>query len=281
MHLPVRLRVPLVGLAIAPPRCSSARVAAAPAPPTHEVPTTAVAVVGAETVAKAKLDALMTQVCVQYKAAKKACPKPGSAERKQLQQSFVAQLVQQAEFDEAGKQLKVTVKQADMDSNLKKLELQYAKGADGKVDAAKWKKVLADNHTTRGHGRREPAQQPAAPGDLREADEERDRLRQGSRGLLRQEQEDATRRPRAARSATSWSRTRRWPTRSTRSSPRATRSSRRWPRSTRSIRARRPSGGKLGTHPEGPDRPGVRQGRLQPSRPARSRRRSRAPTAGT
>ena len=91
---------------------------------------------GGQTVAKAKLDALLTQVCVQYKAAKKACPKPGSAERKQLQQSFVAQLVQQAEFDQAGKQLKVTVKQADLDSNLKKLELQYAKGADGKVDAA-------------------------------------------------------------------------------------------------------------------------------------------------
>ena len=97
---------------------------------------------------QAKLDDLLAQVCVQYKAAKKACPKPGTAERKQLQQSFVAQLVQQAEFDDAGKQLKVTVKQKDVDSNLQKLELQYAKGADGKVDDAKWKKVLSDNHTS-------------------------------------------------------------------------------------------------------------------------------------
>jgi foldase protein PrsA len=148
MHLPVRLRVPLVGLTI----CSTALLVSAcggsSGSSDKEVPSTAVAVVGAETIAKAKLDTLMTQVCVQYKAAKKACPKPGTAERKQLQQSFVAQLVQQAEFDEAGKQLKVTVKQADVDKNLQKLELQYAKGTDGKVDDAKWKKVLADNHTS-------------------------------------------------------------------------------------------------------------------------------------
>ncbi len=91
---------------------------------------------------------LLAQVCVQYKAAKKACPKPGTAARKQLQQSFVAQLVQQAEFDVAGKQLKVTVKQKDIDSSLQKLELQYAKGANGKVDDTKWKKVLTDNHTS-------------------------------------------------------------------------------------------------------------------------------------
>ena len=58
--------------------------------------------------------------------------------------------MQQAEFDAAAKQLKVAVKQKDVDSNLQKLKLQYAKGADGKVDDAKWKKVLADNHTTRG-----------------------------------------------------------------------------------------------------------------------------------
>jgi foldase protein PrsA len=148
MHLPVRLRVPLVGLTI----CSTALLVSAcggsSGSSDKEVPSTAVAVVGAETIAKAKLDTLMTQVCVQYKAAKKACPKPGTAERKQLQQSFVAQLVQQAEFDEAGKQLKVTVKQADVTKNLQKLELQYAKGTDGKVDDAKWKKVLADNHTS-------------------------------------------------------------------------------------------------------------------------------------
>ena len=193
----------------------------------------------------------MTQVCVQYKAAKKACPKPGSAERKQLQQSFVAQLVQQAEFDEAGKQLKVTVKQSEIDTNLQKLELQYAKGADGKVDDAKWKKVLTDNHTSR----------PRVVENLRngllrqaiyvESDQERDRRRRGRQGVLREEQEDLrdAREPpdpphpgqeqgagrqdlRAARQAT-------------------TRSSRRSPRSTRSIPARRRPEGKLGSIQKG------------------------------
>ncbi|HET6174714.1 MAG TPA: peptidylprolyl isomerase [Gaiellales bacterium] len=148
MHLSARLRVPLAGFAL----CSTALLISAcggsSASDKNKVPTTAVAVVGTETVPRTKLDTLLTQVCVQYKAAKKACPKPGSAERKQLQNSFVAQLVQQAEFDVAGRQLKVAVKQKDVDSSLQKLELQYAKGTNGKVDPAKWKKVLTDNHTT-------------------------------------------------------------------------------------------------------------------------------------
>lgn len=148
MHLSARLRVPLAGFAL----CSAALLISACGGSSNagkkDVPETAVAVVGTETVSRSKLDSLLAQVCVQYKAAKKACPKPGSAARKQLQQSFVAQLVQQAEFDVAGKQLKVAVRQKDVDSSLQKLELQYAKGADGKVDAAKWKKVLSDNHTS-------------------------------------------------------------------------------------------------------------------------------------
>ena len=153
MHLPVRLRVPLAGLAL----CSAALLISAcggssasddDSTSSKTVPADAVAIVGAETVPRTKLAELMEQVCVQYKAAKKACPKPGSAERKQLQQSFVTQLVTQAEFDEAGKQLEVTVKQSEIDTNLNKLKLQYAKGANGKVDDAKWQKVLKDNHTT-------------------------------------------------------------------------------------------------------------------------------------
>ena len=147
MHLPVRLRVPLVGLTI----CSTALLASAcggSSGSSDNVPSTAIAVVGSETVAKSSLDTRMATLCEQYKAAKKACPKPGTAARKQLQQSVVVTLVQQAEFAEAGKQLKVVVKPADVTKNLQKLELQYAKGANGKVDAAKWKKVLADNHTS-------------------------------------------------------------------------------------------------------------------------------------
>src|SRR6185312_8604094 len=82
MHLPVRLRVPLAGLAF----CSAALLVSAcggssskssTSSGTTSVPASAVAIVGAETVPRAELDRLMTQVCVQYKAAKKACPKPG------------------------------------------------------------------------------------------------------------------------------------------------------------------------------------------------------------
>jgi parvulin-like peptidyl-prolyl isomerase len=156
MHLPARFRVPLAGIAL----CSVALLISAcgggsskssdstTSSSSSAVPASAVAVIGGETVPRSKLTSLMSQVCVQYKAAKKACPKAGSAALKQLQASFVTQLVQQAEFDAAAKQLHVTVKEADVTSNLLKLKLQYAKGTNGKVDDAKWKKVLADNHTT-------------------------------------------------------------------------------------------------------------------------------------
>ena len=255
MHLPVRLRVPLVGLAL----CSTALLISAcgGSSASDTIPTarrsrpTAVAVVGAETVPRRSSTALMTQVCVQYKAAKKACPKPGSAERKQLQQSFVAQLVTQAEFDEAGKQLKVTVKQADDRHEPQEARAAVRQGHQRQGRRRQVEEGPGGQSHDAGRGRREPPRRAAAPGHLRQADEGRDRRRRGREGVLHEEQEDATRRPRAARSATSWSRTRPLPTRSTRSSPRATRSSRRWPRSTRSIPARRKTGGKLGSIQKG------------------------------
>ena len=173
MHLPARLRVPLAGLAL----CSAALLISAcggsSAPMQQDGPGRRRRHRRRRDGAADEAGQLLAQVCVQYKAAKKACPKPGSAERKQLQQSFVAQLVQQAEFDDAGKQLKVAVKQKEIDTNLQKLELQYAKGSNGKVDDAKWKKVLTDNHTTRGDVSRQHQQRAPAAGHLRQADEER------------------------------------------------------------------------------------------------------------
>lgn len=151
MYLPARLRMPLAGVALVTAALGISACGGSSGSKetsTSSVPTTAVAVVGSETIPRTKLTKLLEQVCFQYKAAKKACPKPGSAERKQLTQNFVAQLVTQAEFNEAGKQLKVSVKESAVTANLVKLKLQYAKGDDGKVDDAKWTKVLSDNKTT-------------------------------------------------------------------------------------------------------------------------------------
>jgi hypothetical protein len=157
MHLPVRLRVPLAGLALLSAAllvsaCGGSDAAdkttAAATTDASKVPANAIALVGAETVSRAKLQDLMTQLCKQYKASKKACPKAGSKEFKEARQGFVAQLVQQAEFEAAAKKLNVSVKQKDATAALQKLKLQYAKAADGTVDEGKWKKVLADNNTT-------------------------------------------------------------------------------------------------------------------------------------
>ena len=181
MHLSARLRVPLAGFAL----CSTALLISAcggsSGSDSKKVPTTAVAVVGTETVPKTKLDTLLAQVCVQYKAAKKTCPKPGTAALKQLQQSFVAQLVQQAEFDVAGKQLKVAVKQKDVDSSLQKLELQYAKGDEwqGRPDQVEEGPHGQPHH--RGERARQHQGRPPAAGHLRQADEERHGRRRGGR----------------------------------------------------------------------------------------------------
>lgn len=156
MYAPNRLRLPLAGIAL----CALALVISAcggssaadktdsTSTSSSAVPANAVAVVGSETVTRAELTALLTQNCQQYKAAKKACPKAGTSAYKKLQTSFIAQLVTQKEFDAAGKQLGVTVKQNEITTNLTKLKLQYAKGTDGKVDDTKWQKVLKDNSTT-------------------------------------------------------------------------------------------------------------------------------------
>ena len=206
---------------------------------------------------------LLAQVCVQYKAAKKACPKPGTAARKQLQQSFVAQLVQQAEFDVAGKQLKVAVKQKDVDASLQKLELQYAKGADGKVDDAKWKKVLSDNHTSEAN-----VLDNIRDGLLRQAIYVKLTKNITVTGLGRQDATTprtrrTTPRPPAGRSATSWSRTRRWPTRSTRSSPRSDAQFAALAKKYTIDPGLEEERRQARQHPEGPDRPELRQGRLQ------------------
>ena len=141
---------------------------------------------------------LMAQVCVQYKAAKKACPKPGTAARKQLQQSFVAQLVQQAEFDEAGKQLKVAVKQADID-----YEPAEARAAvrQGRQRQGRRREVEEGPHGQpheRGHRRREPPDGLLRQAIYVEADKERHRRRHGRRRPTTRRTRRSTPRPPAA-----------------------------------------------------------------------------------
>ena len=173
-----------------------------------------------------------------------------------------------------------TVKQKDIDSSLQKLELQYAKGANGKVDDTKWKKVLTDNHTSEAN-----VVDNIKDGLLRqaiyvEADKEHHRHRRGDRCLLHEEQGELrhSRQPRRPPHPGQGQGARRQDLLGALHA--ATRSSLRSRRSTRSTRARRrPAASSAPSRRARPSRPSTRS--RSASRPARSRSPSRAATAGT
>ena len=277
MHLPVRLRVPLAGLAL----CSTALlISACGGSSASDSPTAraarrsgdAVAVVGVETVAKSSSTTRMTSVCVQYKAAKKACPKPGSAARKQLQQSFVAQLVQQAEFDEAGKQLKVTVEAGGCDART---------WTSSSCSTRRAPTARSTPPSGRRSSRTTTRRRPLVVENLRdglcaqaiyvEADQERRRVNDRTwPAYYTKNKKAATRRPRAGDPPHPGQEqgARRQDLRAARR--RATRSSPRSPRSTRSIRARRrTAASSAASRRVRPSR--LRQGRVQhPDRQGRA-----------
>src|SRR4051812_15457815 len=68
-----------------------------------------VAVVGGTQITKEQLDRVLSQVEKSYTLQKRDFPKAGSAEYKALQDQALQTLVQQAEFDQKAKDLKIDV----------------------------------------------------------------------------------------------------------------------------------------------------------------------------
>ena len=248
MHLPARFRVPLAGIAL----CSVALLISAcggrlvqvvrlddqPSSSTR-CPRRPWRSSAAETVPRSKLTTLMTQVCVQYKAAKKACPKPGTAALKQLQAELRRAARAAGRVRRGGQ-----AAQGHRQGGGRRVEPREAQAAVRQGHERQGRRREVEEGARRqphdaGDRRREPARRARALGDLHQPDEERHGHRRRRAGLLHQEQEGLLDARERASCATSSSRTRRSPTRSTSSSRRATRSSPRSPRSTRSTRARR------------------------------------------
>jgi parvulin-like peptidyl-prolyl isomerase len=79
------------------------------------VPGDAVAVVDGTEIPRAELDALVAQAKKSYEATKQEFPKQGTPEYQQIQQQYVAFLVQKEEFEQAADELGVEITDKDVD----------------------------------------------------------------------------------------------------------------------------------------------------------------------
>jgi parvulin-like peptidyl-prolyl isomerase len=95
------------------------------------VPSSAVAVVGDETITKADFNDLLEGAKRTYKARKTAFPKPGTTQYKTLQDSAMQYLVQQSELEQKLKDLGLKpVTEADVDKKLAQVKKQFFGGKE-------------------------------------------------------------------------------------------------------------------------------------------------------
>jgi len=108
------------------------------------VPSDDVAVVDGTPVTKAQLDGLIARAKATYKAQKRAFPKAGTAEYQSLQTQAVAYLVQRAEYDNRGADLKLTVTDKEIDARIDQVKKQSFGGSQAKFD----KQLKQQGYTT-------------------------------------------------------------------------------------------------------------------------------------
>jgi foldase protein PrsA len=82
------------------------------------VPTGAIAVVNGSQISRSELDSWIEQAKKSYKATNQPFPKVGTTEYQNLQTQFVAALVQREEFQQAAKDLGITVTSKDIDKGV-------------------------------------------------------------------------------------------------------------------------------------------------------------------
>lgn len=94
------------------------------------VPSNSVALVGNEPVTKAEFNFLLAGAKSQATAAKATFPKAGTTEYKSLQDKAIAYLVQEKELEQKGKDLGVTVTNADITKQIAQIKQQYFGGSE-------------------------------------------------------------------------------------------------------------------------------------------------------
>jgi foldase protein PrsA len=92
------------------------------------VPADSVALVGDDTITKAQFNGLITDTQKIDKARKVTAPKPGTSDYKALEDRVMAFLVQLDELAQKGKQMGVTVTDAQVEKQIDKVKKQYFNG---------------------------------------------------------------------------------------------------------------------------------------------------------
>ena len=105
-------------LALVPLAASLALLLAACGSGGQSVPAGAVAVVNGTQISRSELNDWLAQAQKSYEAQKQQFPKVGTPQYQQLQSYWVAYLVQKAEFEQAAKDLGVTISKKDVDKGV-------------------------------------------------------------------------------------------------------------------------------------------------------------------
>jgi peptidyl-prolyl cis-trans isomerase C len=99
------------------------------------VPSNAVAVVGDKEISKADWDALIEQTRRNFKATKRAFPKPGTVELANLRTNATQFLIQSSEYQQEADKLGVKVSDKDIDARLDQIKKQYYGNPPGQKPA--------------------------------------------------------------------------------------------------------------------------------------------------
>lgn len=100
------------------------------------VPAGSIATVGTDSIPKSEFDLVMGAAKASYKQQGQKFPAVGTSQYDQLRDQVVTYLVQQDELKQGGKQVGVSVSQADIDKRIAFLKQHYFKGSEKKWQAA-------------------------------------------------------------------------------------------------------------------------------------------------
>ncbi len=100
----------------------------------QSVPADAVAVVDGTPITKKALDVLLERAKKTYASQKRTFPKAGTADYQNLQTQAVAYLVQRAEYDNRGAEMKLTVTDKEVTDRITQVKTQSFGGSQAKLD---------------------------------------------------------------------------------------------------------------------------------------------------